>query len=63
MSEKFPGPYRNSIPQDVDAPDSMVKRVPFSHTEIGARKSVLKGVHPDGREAGPIVHAPNMNSK
>lgn len=61
MADKFPGPYRNSVPQDVDRPDPMVERVPFSYADVGARKSVLRGIKKT--DAGTIVHAPNMNSK
>ena len=61
MADKFPGPYRNTIPMDVDKPDPMIERVPFSYTGVGARKSVLNSVKK--MDAGTIVHAPNMNSK
>ena len=42
MADKFPRAYRNSVPQDLDNPDPMVHRVPFSKTDIGARKSILR---------------------
>lgn len=60
-SDRFPGPYRNSVAQNVDSPDPMIERVPFSHTDIGARKSVVNR----GLREGPksISHVPNMNSK
>lgn len=61
MADKFPGPYRNSVPQDVDNADSMITRVKFSTADIGARKSVINSVKKT--DAGSIVHAPNMNSK
>jgi len=41
MSEKFPGPYRNSVPQDLNSPDPMIVRVPVDHTGVGARRSAL----------------------
>jgi hypothetical protein len=59
MADKFPGPYRNSVPQDVDRPDPMIERVPFSYTGVGARKSIMPSIKNDQT----IVHAPNMNSK
>jgi hypothetical protein len=58
---KFPGPYRNSVPQDLDNADSMITRVPFSYTGVGARKSILNSVKKT--DAGSIVHTTNMNSK
>jgi hypothetical protein len=58
--QKFPGPYRNSVPQDLDNVDKMIVRVPASHTGIGARKSVLRGIKPD---AGSIEHVGNMNGR
>jgi hypothetical protein len=58
-SEKFPEAYRNSVPQDLDNPDSMVKRVPVTHTEVGARKSVLGSIRYDNNMA--IRHTPDQN--
>lgn len=59
MADKFPGPYRNSVPQDVDNADPMIVRVPFSKTDIGARKSIMPGI----KNSQTIVHTPNSNSK
>ncbi len=59
MADKFPGPYRNSVPQDLDNPDAMVTRVPFSKTDIGARKSVMPSI----KNSQSVSHTPNMNSK
>lgn len=57
--QKFPRAYRNSIPQDLDAPDPMVERVPFNHTDIGARKSVLRSV--TDKNPFKIEHTPDAN--
>lgn len=59
MADKFPGPYRSSVPQDVDKPDPMISRVPFSRTDVGARKSIMPSI----KTEGTISHVPNMNSK
>lgn len=59
MADRFPGPYRNSVPQDVDNPDAMITRVPFSKTDIGARKSIMPRIRNDQT----ISHVPNQNNK
>lgn len=59
MADRFPGPYRNSVPQDLDNPDPMVKRVPFSKTDVGARKSIMPGIKNDQT----IAHVPNQNGR
>jgi len=59
MADSFPGPYRNSVPQDVDSPDPMIRRVPFSRTDIGARKSIMPSI----KNSQSISHIPNQNSK
>ena len=59
MADKFPGPYRNSVPGDLNNPDPMINRVPFDHTAVGARKSIM----PKIKNEQSIVHAPNMHSK
>jgi hypothetical protein len=59
MADSFPGPYRNSISQDVDNPDPMIRRVPFSKTDIGARKSIMPSI----KNSQTIQHTPNANSK
>jgi hypothetical protein len=60
MADKFPRAYRNSVPQDLDHPDNMIERVPFSHTHVGARKSVLKT---SGEYSNPFTlkHIPDQN--
>ena len=56
MADKFPGPYRDSVPDS----DPMIKRVAFDHTEVGARKSILpKNI----KNNMTVSHVPNMNSK
>ena len=60
MADKFPGPYVDSVPQNLENPGPFIKRVPFATTEIGARSSVLpKSVKNDMT----IEHTPNQNSK
>lgn len=58
-ADKFPRAYRNSVPQDLDNPDSMIYRVPVSKTDIGARKSVLGQIKDDN--PFKIKHAPDEN--
>jgi hypothetical protein len=59
-ADKFPRAYRNSVPQDLDDPDPMVHRVPFTHTEVGARKSVVRSVKDDNPFS--IEHVPSQHS-
>ncbi len=59
MADRFPSPYRNSVPQDLDSPDPMLNRVPFSKTDIGARKSIMPSI----KNSQTIAHVPNANSK
>lgn len=55
----FPGPYRNSVPQNLDNPDPMITRVPASYTDVGARKGFLPPIRNEHR----ISHVPNQNNK
>ncbi len=60
MADKFPGPYINTIPQNVDAPDPMIRRVRFSSTDIGSRSSALpKNIKNDMT----VRHVGDMNKK
>ncbi len=60
MADRFPGPYRNSVPQDVDNPDPMIKRVRFSSTDIGSRSSALPM---NIKNDMTVSHVGDMNKK
>ena len=44
MADRFPGPYLDNVPKDVDNPGKPIERVKFTYTELGSRPTVLRQV-------------------
>ncbi len=60
MADRFPGPYLNDVPKDVDNPGPMIHRVKFSSTEVGSRPAGMpKGI----KNNMTVSHVGNMRSK
>lgn len=60
MPDRFPGPYKNSVPQDLNNPDPMVERVPVTKTDIGSRKAGMPG---SIKNSNTIRHVGDMHGK